>query len=93
MTVNGTPSAFLTDTSFAGNEGDKITVQSVNEHGILSDMSAEVVLGKATDISGVEVSGDGNGTDDGKLYNIAGQRVTESAKGIVVKKGGKFVRK
>ena len=93
VTVNGTPSAFLTDTSFAGNEGDKITVQSVNEHGILSDMSAEVVLGKATDISGVEVSCDGNGTDDGKLYNIAGQRVTESAKGIVVKKGGKFVRK
>lgn len=93
VTVNGTPSAFLTDTSFAGNEGDKIAVQSVNEHGILSDMSAEVVLGKATDISGVEVSGDGNGTDDGKLYNIAGQRVTESAKGIVVKKGGKFIRK
>ncbi|NPD83054.1 hypothetical protein HPS57_13885 [Prevotella sp. PINT] len=93
VTVNGKPSAFLTGTTFVGNEGDKATVQSVNEHGILSPMSTEVVLGASTDIENLESSDSRNRKDNGNLYNTAGQRVTESAKGILIKKGGKFVRK
>ena len=44
VTVNGKPQAFVTDPVFAGNEGDVITVQSANEHGILSPMSETVTL-------------------------------------------------
>ena len=93
VTVNGKPQAFVTESMFVGNEGDIVTVQSANEHGILSPMSEEVTLAAATDIISVETSGDARGKADGDMYNVAGQRVSRSAKGILIHKGGKFVNK
>jgi len=93
VTVNGKPQAFVTDPVFTGNEGDVITVQSANEHGVLSPMSETVTLGSATDVISIETSGNAHGNADGNMYNVAGQRVSRSTKGILIHKGGKFVNR
>lgn len=93
VTVNGKPEAFVTEPAFTGNEGDAVTVQSVNEHGILSAMSDEAVLGSATDVVSVELSGNSRGNGDENTYNVAGQRVNNSTKGLLIRKGGKFINR
>ena len=43
----------------------------------------------ATGIRGIEA----NDTDDAPVYNLGGQRVSNNAKGIVIKNGKKIIRK
>lgn len=93
VTVNGKPQAFVTEPVFTGNEGDVVTVQSANEYGILSPMSETVTLGSATDVISIETSGNAHGNANGNMYNVAGQRVSRSTKGILIHKGGKFVNR
>ena len=91
--INGKPAAFVTDAQFIGNEGDRITVQSVNEHGILSAKSTTVTLDAATNINNIDASGSANSTSDSKLYNVAGQRTTGTTRGILIRNGRKFVNR
>ena len=91
--INGKPAAFVTDAQFIGNEGDRITVQSVNEHGILSAKSTTVTLDAATNINNIDASGSANSTTDSKIYNVAGQRTTGTTRGILIRNGRKFVNR
>ena len=83
VTKNGEVAAFTTETSFEGyTDTDKWQVQAVNEYGGLS------VYGTASSLppTGValpfllERAG-------GEAYNLAGQQVSESYKGLVIKYG------
>lgn len=93
VTVNGRPQAFVTEPTFTGNAGDIVTVQSANEHGILSSMSAPVTLGPATSIVAVQATGNNGIMADKHAYNVGGQRVSRSAKGLVIRDGGKYVNR
>ena len=85
VTVNGKPTAFPTEASYVGEEGQEVSVQSVNEYGALSEMSYSVTLQAATAVKAVgENAGNENFsaekimTKDGVRignFNIAGQRV------------------
>lgn len=90
VTVNGKPVAFPTEASYTGEEGDVVSVQSVNEYGALSEMSAEVTLDKATAIEaviaeeGAKNAAKGTFTLDGKKVQKASQR------GVYVEDGAKI---
>lgn len=66
------------------------TVTAVN-NGVESAESNAVVLDIPTGINEVETTG--NELKDAPLYNIAGQRVDESYKGVVIQNGKKFIKK
>ena len=93
VTVNGKATAFPVDARYVGEEGDVITVQSVNEYGGLSDMSAEVTLQSATAVQGVTASEgtaaaiQGTYGVDGRQYNApqAGVNIICTADGKVKK--------
>lgn len=89
VTVNGKPVTFTTETTFTANAGDKVQVQSVNEHGALSPMSAAIDVTTGID----EVSADADGNADAAIYNLAGQRVLNAKNGIFVVNGKKVARK
>jgi hypothetical protein len=90
VTVNGKATAFPTEASYTGEEGDVVSVQSVNEYGALSEMSAEVTLDKATAIEAVTAeegarnAAKGTFTLDGKKVQKASQR------GVYVENGAKI---
>ena len=90
VTVNGKPVAFPTEASFTAQNGDVVTVQSVNEHGALSTMSEPLTVGSATGIKDVNVNLNPNSNFN---YNLAGQRVSSNTKGIIIKNGTKVVIK
>lgn len=88
VTVNGKPSAFVTDAQYVGTEDEVITVQSVNENGILSAMSNEVTLSTATSVIAVEnANGSANATDG--IYTIDGKKTNSTDKGIIIMNGVK----
>lgn len=92
VTVNGKPSAFVTEAKYIGEKDDVITVQSVNENGILSAMSNEVTLKDVTDCI-FEFGTDSAAKTNDATYNVAGQRVSTPRHGIYVKQGKTFVVK
>ena len=64
-------------------EGDKTTGADIALHGI------KFVAGStSTGISSIEAAA----KNDGKTYNMAGQQVSSSFKGLVIKSGKKFVK-
>lgn len=94
VTVNGKAVAFPTDNRYVGNEGDVVTVQSVNEYGSLSNHSASVTLASSTDIQGTE-AGKSQLPASNAEYDITGKRISHAARGIVIdgKTGSKTFRK
>ena len=64
-------------------EGDKESGADVALHGV------KFVPGTSTGISSVNAAA---AKKNGKTYNMAGQEVSSSAKGIVIKNGKKYVR-
>ncbi len=88
VTVNGKPAAFPTACEFEANEGDIITVQSVNEYGALSEMSAPLTVGAgSTGVTEVSESAD---LKDVATYNLAGQRVKATKQGLYIQQGKKI---
>ena len=77
---------FTTDTSYATTEIARYSVRAANEYGSLSAMSNTVT----TDvISGIASATTAAPAATSKTYNLGGQRVTESAHGVVIKGGKK----
>ena len=92
VTVNGKAVAFPTDCRYVGEEGDVITVQSVNEYGGLSDVSAEVVLQSATAVVGVQAS-EANRTSQKGIFTLDGKMVSDmSASRIYIHDGIKKIK-
>jgi hypothetical protein len=90
VTVNGKPVAFPTEASYTGEEGDVVSVQSVNEYGALSEMSAEVTLDKATAIEAVTVDDAAKAGAKG-TYTLDGKKVQKaSQRGVYVEDGAKI---
>ena len=91
VTVNGKPVAFPTETSYAANNGDVITVQSVNEYGALSEMSEAITVDNTAD--GITEIHSGAMQNANGRYNIAGQRINKYGhNGIFIENGKKFVK-
>lgn len=63
-------------------EGDKTKGADIALHGI------KFVAGTSTGISSIEAAA----KNDGKTYNMAGQQVSGSFKGLVIKNGKKYVK-
>lgn len=82
---DGSVVAFTTDTSYdTTNTGSgQYCIRVANECGGLGNPSAIV-----TGINGITADG-----DEMPAYNISGQRVNDTYKGIVVKKGKKYIKK
>ncbi len=90
VTVNGKPSAFVTDAQYVGTEGDVVTVQSVNENGILSPMSSEVTLQAATAVKTATAT-TASTSANGALYTIDGKEVSKkSQRGIYIQESKKI---
>lgn len=85
---DGSVVAFTTATSYDNYElgGGIYSIRVANEYGGLGEPSAVV-----TGIDGITADEEAQGK--GNVYNLAGQRVNTSFKGVVVKKGKKFVQK
>ena len=66
----------------------KWSVRAANEMGGLCD-PVEATASEGVGIENIEQPVD----DNAPMYNVAGQRVTKSAKGIVIQNGHKYVRK
>ena len=49
--------------------------------------------GVFTDLTGIQGITSGKITNDGKIFNLAGQQVSKSYKGIVIKNGMKMIQK
>lgn len=80
VTVNGKVAAFTTDTEYSAvNDGDEVTVQSVNEHGALSAKSELVRI--TTGIDAVTVEKDAT---PAPMYNLLGQPVKNPRRGIYI---------
>ena len=87
VTKNGEVAGFTTETSFDGyTTDDTWQVQAVNEYGGLS------VYGTANNTTDIK-----HHTSDilhqTSAYNLAGQQVSESYKGLVIKNGRKMIQK
>ncbi|MGN1376546.1 MAG: pectinesterase family protein [Prevotella sp.] len=80
VTVNGKVAAFTTDTHYIVNEGDIISVQSVNSHGALSEMSEP--LNATTGINTVNC--DNVETQNDRIYNLMGQPVKKAQRGVYI---------
>ena len=90
VTVNGKATAFPTETSYTGEEGDVVSVQSVNEYGALSEMSAEVTLDKATAIEAVTAEEGARNAAKG-IFTLDGKKVQKaSQRGVYVENGAKI---
>ncbi len=89
VTVNGKVAAFTTGTEYSeAGEGDEIAVQSVNEHGALSALSAPVSIP-----TGMEAIATEKGTTSDKMYNLLGQPVKTPRRGIYIANKKAFVVK
>lgn len=84
---DGSVVGFTTATTydFSALGGGKYSIRVANERGGLGDPSSIV-----TGIEGVEYVADDS---DAPVYNLAGQRVNDSFKGVVIRNGKKFVNK
>lgn len=81
VTVNGVPAAFTTAATYLATKDDKITVQSVNENGVLSMMSAEVIATATAQPTSI-VNRDNGTTRTEDIYTIGGLRLQNTQRGI-----------
>lgn len=58
---------------------------------VTAEPISKTLLGTGTGIGGITVDGEDNA--DAPVYNLAGQRVNKSAKGILIQNGKKFINK
>lgn len=90
VTVNGKPVAFPTEATYTGNEGDVVTVQSVNENGALSAMSKAVTLQSSTGVDEV-ISEDAQPRVSKGTFTLDGRAVSTKIAGkVYVEDGIKF---
>lgn len=80
VTVNGAVAAFTTGTQFSANAGDKVQVQSVNEHGALSVMSEPLDIATGVDNLNAEERVQASKT----AYNLLGQPVKTPRQGVYI---------
>lgn len=80
VTVNGKAAAFTTDTQYAAEAGDIVTVQSVNEHGALSLMSEPLNVATGVDNLSAEEREEAGKT----IYNLLGQPVKTPRQGVYI---------
>jgi len=93
VTVNGKAVAFPVDCRYVGEEGDEVTVQSVNEYGSLSEASTAVTLAAATSVIGVKESVSSSGTANDGVFSLDGKKVNATNQpGIYIEGGKKVVR-
>ena len=86
ITKNGEVVGFTKDTSFDGyTAADQWQVQAVNENGGLS------AYGTVNVTTGISLQPKTNGHQT-SIYNIAGQKVTNNYKGLVIKNGKKMIQ-
>ena len=85
----GRAHAFTTGTSYTCTETGTYSVKAVSEYGALSAVSNALEVTETTGISTLTMT---DGTD-APAYNIAGQRVNASARGLIIEGGRKVVRK
>lgn len=87
---DGLAYAFTTDCKFACTATGSYTVKAASEYGVLSNASNSVVVGELTGIGQIA-------TDvtpaKGPKYNLAGQRVADGYRGIVIQNGRKYLSK
>ena len=84
---NGSVVAFVTTPTYTVDDTTaEWSVRAANEMG---GLCPAVTAGESTGIENIEQAAD----DNAPMYNVAGQRVTKSAKGIVIQNGHKYVRK
>jgi pectin methylesterase-like acyl-CoA thioesterase len=84
---DGNVVGFATEPSYTISGEGTWTVRAANEMGGLSEASAE-----ASDASGILQIEKANDNTISELFNIAGQRVNNSFKGIVIINGKKYVK-
>ena len=78
------------DTSYQATEKGIYTIRSANSMGGLSTAEARIAYGVADGISTAIVDGV---PAEGVIYNLAGQKVNASYKGVVIKNGKTVVQK
>lgn len=86
VTVNGKAVAFPTEPSYEGQEGDVITVQSVNEYGALSEMSEAITVSSSAGIYEIN-NNPANTPANSACYNLAGQRINAPKRGLYIQNG------
>lgn len=88
VTVNGKVTAFTTETRYEAGAGDNVVVQSVNEHGALSEFS------NALDVpTGMADVTEEQSARRGTIYNLLGQPVRTMRQGIYIAGKKAFVVK
>ncbi len=88
VTVNDTPVAFPTECKYTAQAGDVVKVQSVGEHGTLSDLSEPITI-SGDGISDIHQEEKNVSTS----YDLLGRKVNEpSTHGIFIVKGQKVIK-
>ena len=88
VTVNDIPVAFPTECKYTAQAGDVVKVQSVGEHGTLSDLSEPITISSdgISDIHQEEKNASIS-------YDLLGRKVNEpSTHGIYIVKGQKVIK-
>lgn len=80
--------ADITETSYTVTEDGTYTIYSANEMGGLSKQAATVVIG-ADAIDSVQAAAQAKAS---AAYNLAGQQVSDTYKGIVIQNGKKLMK-
>ena len=88
VTVNDIPVAFPTECKYTAQAGDVVKVQSVGEHGTLSDLSEPVTI-SGDGISDIHQEEKNVSTS----YDLLGRKINEpSAHGVFIVKGQKVIK-
>ena len=90
VTVNGKVVSFPTECRFVANVGDVVSVQSVNEHGALSDASESVTV-LTTDIKNISAN---RNTESDASFSVNGTKLNKpSLHGVYIENGKKVYKK
>ena len=90
VTVNGKAVSFPTECRFVANVGDVVSVQSVNEHGALSDASESVTV-LTTDIKNISAN---RNTESDASFSVNGMKLNKpSLHGVYIENGKKVYKK
>lgn len=90
VTVNGKAVSFPTECRFVANVGDVVSVQSVNEHGALSDASESVTV-LTTDIKNISAN---RNTESDASFSVNGMKLNKpSQHGVYIENGKKVYKK
>ncbi len=80
----------VTETTYALTDDGTYTVRAANKNGGMGAVSAEVVYSSSA--SGINIIESDIAPLTGKMYNISGQRVNASARGIIIVDGVKIIK-